>query len=72
MAHVKYSWKIRGEHASERSRRPTLEELDRLMEHFGRVRAQRPSSPLSKPAAEAFVGAVPPRGGLSASRMGQG
>jgi integrase len=30
--------------ANERSRRPTLEELDRLMEHFGRVRARRPSS----------------------------
>jgi integrase len=35
--------------ANERSRRPTLEELDRLMEHFGRVRAQRPSSiPMQK------------------------
>jgi integrase len=30
--------------ANERSRRPTLEELDRLMEHFGRVRDHRPSS----------------------------
>jgi integrase len=28
----------------ERSRRPTLEELDRLMEHFGRIRDHRPSS----------------------------
>jgi integrase len=35
--------------ANERSRRPTLEELDRLMEHFGRVRAHRPSSiPIQK------------------------
>jgi integrase len=34
---------------NERSRRPTLEELDRLMEHFGRVRDQRPSSiPMQK------------------------
>ena len=33
----------------ERSRRPTLEELDRLMEHFGRVRENRPSSiPMQK------------------------
>lgn len=30
--------------ATERSRRPTLEELDRLMEHFGRIRDHRPSS----------------------------
>jgi integrase len=30
--------------APERSRRPTLEELDRLMEHFGRIREHRPSS----------------------------
>ncbi len=30
--------------AVERSRRPTLEELDRLMEHFGRIRDHRPSS----------------------------
>jgi len=30
--------------ANERTRRPTLEELDRLMEHFGRVRDHRPSS----------------------------
>jgi integrase len=29
---------------NERSRRPTLEELDRLMEHFGRIRENRPSS----------------------------
>jgi integrase len=29
---------------NERNRRPTLEELDRLMEHFGRVRDHRPSS----------------------------
>jgi integrase len=35
--------------ANERSRRPTLEELDRLMEHFGRVRDNRPSSiPMQK------------------------
>jgi integrase len=35
--------------ANERSRRPTLEELDRLMEHFGRVRDHRPSSiPMQK------------------------
>jgi integrase len=35
--------------ANERNRRPTLEELERLMEHFGRVRAQRPSSiPMQK------------------------
>jgi integrase len=35
--------------ASERNRRPTLEELDRLMEHFGRVRDHRPSSiPMQK------------------------
>jgi integrase len=35
--------------ANERSRRPHHEELDRLMEHFGRVRAQRPSSiPMQK------------------------
>jgi hypothetical protein len=27
---------------NERNRRPTLEELDRLMEHFGRVRDNRP------------------------------
>jgi integrase len=34
---------------NERNRRPTLEELDRLMEHFGRVRDQRPSSiPMQK------------------------
>jgi integrase len=30
--------------ANERSRRPTLEELDRLMTHFGRIRDHRPSS----------------------------
>lgn len=35
--------------AAERSRRPTLEELDRLMEHFGRIRDHRPSSiPMQK------------------------
>ena len=35
--------------ATERTRRPTLEELDRLMEHFGRVRDHRPSSiPMQK------------------------
>ena len=35
--------------AAERTRRPTLEELDRLMEHFGRVRDHRPSSiPMQK------------------------
>jgi integrase len=28
---------------NERDRRPTLEELDRLMEHFGRIRENRPS-----------------------------
>ena len=34
---------------NERDRRPTLEELDRLMEHFGRVRDHRPSSlPMQK------------------------
>jgi integrase len=34
---------------NERNRRPTLEELDRLMEHFGRVRENRPSSiPMQK------------------------
>lgn len=33
----------------ERDRRPTLEELDRLMEHFGTVRARRPdSAPMQK------------------------
>ena len=32
-----------------RDRRPTLEELDRLMEHFGRIRENRPSSiPMQK------------------------
>ncbi|MDO9413799.1 MAG: site-specific integrase [Pseudolabrys sp.] len=30
--------------SSERDRRPTLEELDKLMEHFGRVQGNRPSS----------------------------
>jgi hypothetical protein len=30
--------------APERSRRPMLEELDRFMEHFGRIREHRPSS----------------------------
>src|SRR5262249_8321821 len=35
--------------AIERTRRPTLEELDRLMEHFGRIRNHRPSSiPMQK------------------------
>ena len=35
--------------ATERSRRPTLEELDRLMQHFGRIRDHRPSStPMQK------------------------
>ncbi len=35
--------------AVERSRRPTLEELDRLMEHFGRIQDHRPSSiPMQK------------------------
>jgi integrase len=35
--------------ASERTRRPTLDELDRLMEHFGRVREHRPASlPMQK------------------------
>jgi integrase len=29
---------------NKRNRRPTLEELDRLMEHFGRIRENRPSS----------------------------
>jgi integrase len=34
---------------NERDRRPTLEELDRLMEHFGRVRHHRPTSiPMQK------------------------
>ena len=34
---------------NERNRRPTLEELDRLMEHFGRIQANRPSSvPMQK------------------------
>jgi Phage integrase family len=35
--------------AGERDRRPALEELDRLMEHFGRIRENRPSSiPMQK------------------------
>ncbi len=35
--------------AVERDRRPNLEELDRLMEHFGRIREHRPSSiPMQK------------------------
>jgi integrase len=35
--------------ANERTRRPTLEELDRLMEHFGRVLDHRPASmPMQK------------------------
>jgi integrase len=34
---------------SERDRRPTLQELDRLMEHFGRIAGHRPSSiPMQK------------------------
>src|ERR1700722_1873381 len=34
---------------NERNRRPTLDELDQLMEHFGRIRANRPSSiPMQK------------------------
>lgn len=34
---------------AERNRRPTLEELDRLMEHFGRITDHRPSSiPMQK------------------------
>jgi integrase len=34
---------------NERSRRPTIEELDRLIEHFGRIRGHRPSSlPMQK------------------------
>src|SRR3984885_4863373 len=34
---------------NERNRRPTLEELDQLMEHFGRIQANRPSSvPMQK------------------------
>lgn len=34
---------------NERNRRPTLEELDRIMEHFGRIREHRPSSiPMQK------------------------
>src|SRR6516162_8695767 len=34
---------------NERNRRPTLEELNQLMEHFGRVRDHRPSSiPMQK------------------------
>jgi len=35
--------------STERTRRPSLEELDRLMEHFGRIRDHRPSSlPMQK------------------------
>jgi integrase len=35
--------------SAERNRRPTLDELDRLMEHFGRIRDHRPSSiPMQK------------------------
>jgi integrase len=35
--------------ANERSRRPNLEELDKLMEHFGRIRENRPSTiPMQK------------------------
>jgi integrase len=34
---------------TERNRRPTLDELDRLLEHFGRIRDHRPSSiPMQK------------------------
>ena len=34
---------------NERNRRPTLDELDRLMEHFGRIRDHRPASiPMQK------------------------
>ncbi len=34
---------------TERTRRPSLDELDRLMEHFGRIRENRPSSiPMQK------------------------
>jgi integrase len=34
---------------NERNRRPTLEELDQLMQHFGRIRENRPSSiPMQK------------------------
>jgi hypothetical protein len=41
---------------NERNRRPTLEELDRLMGHFGRVRNNRPSSiPMQK--IVAYIGA---------------
>ena len=35
---------FRSRKGNERNRRPTLEELDRLMEHFGRIRENRPSS----------------------------
>jgi hypothetical protein len=42
---------------NERNRRPTLEELDRLMGHFGRVRNNRPSSiPMQK--IVAYIGAA--------------
>jgi hypothetical protein len=42
--------------AAERTRRPTLEELDLLMEHFGRVRDHRPSSiPMQKIVAFALL-----------------
>ena len=35
--------------ATERTRRPTLDELDELMKHFGRIRENRPSSiPMQK------------------------
>jgi integrase len=35
--------------SSERNRRPSLQELDRLMDHFGRIRDHRPSSiPMQK------------------------
>src|SRR4029453_6763769 len=41
---------------AERNRRPTLDELDRLMEHFGRIRNHRPSSlPMQKIVAFALL-----------------
>jgi hypothetical protein len=36
---------------SERDRRPTLEELDKLMDHFGRIQGNRPSSMPMRPRA---------------------
>ena len=45
---------------NERNRRPTLQELDRLMEHFGRVRDNRPSSiPMQKIVAFALFSTRP-------------